>query len=177
MFDQEDSELNVAIGVVFGVIALVIALVIGMGMYQIRGNTRVAEPVATAAVAVPAPSGAGVAIPAVEYVDIAETGAALTVVYFDFAQSGLPASAGDALALVVAELAARPDASVLLSGFHDAAGSAEANAAVARERALAVRAALIDIGVPGERVLLRKPAETLGGSDAAEARRVEIRVQ
>ncbi len=176
MFDQEDSELSIAIGVVFGVIALVIALVIGMGVYQLRGHAAASDGTAVKVVSTPAPRG-GAADGGVAFVEIAEIGKALTVVYFDFSSSELPASAGDAIAMTVAELAARPDASVLLSGFHDAAGSADANAAVALKRALAVRAALVDIGVPAERVMLRKPAETLGGDDAARARRVEIRVQ
>ncbi len=175
MFDQEDGELNIAIGVVFGVIAMVIALVIGMGVYQLRGHAAASGGATVKMVS--APTRGGAVDEGVVFVEIAEIGKALTVVYFDFGGSELPANAGDALAMTVVELSARPDARVLLSGFHDAAGSAEANAAVARKRALAVRAALVDLGVPVERVLLRKPAETLGGDDAARARRVEIRVQ
>ncbi len=60
-------------------------------------------------------------------------------------------------------------------------GKAElpANAAeeVAKARALAVKDALIAAGIPADKVNLRKPAITLGGGEAAEARRVEVRVQ
>ena len=38
MFDQEDSELNVVMGVVFGIIALVIAFVIGLAANQLGGK-------------------------------------------------------------------------------------------------------------------------------------------
>lgn len=50
-------------------------------------------------------------------------------------------------------------------------------AEVAKNHALSVRDTLVAAGVPTERVLMRRPAVTLGGSDAAEARRVEVRVQ
>lgn len=38
MFDQEDSDVGVALGVVFSIIALVITLVIGLGAYQLRSS-------------------------------------------------------------------------------------------------------------------------------------------
>jgi len=40
MFDQEDGELNVVIGVLFGVIALVIALVIGIATWKLGAAMR-----------------------------------------------------------------------------------------------------------------------------------------
>lgn len=164
MFDQEDSELNVVMGVLFGIIALVIALVIGLASYQIGGKQ--------AAPAVAAP-GAG----EVAFVDVAEVGEALVKIHFDIGQTALPVAASEQIASVLAALAAAPRASALLSGYHDETGGAAVNAEVARKRALSVRDALIAAGVPAERVLLRRPAVTLGGTDAAEARRVEVRVQ
>lgn len=162
MFDQEDGELNVVMGVVFGVIALVIAFVIGLGSYALRAKAPAAEP-------------DGVVVE--EFVEIAEVGEPLVKFYFELGAAALPAAAGDELARVVAELQARPDTVVLLSGFHDESGGADVNAAVARDRAVAVRSALVAAGVPAERVQMRRPAVTLGSGDAAEARRVEIRVQ
>ena len=164
MFDREDSELNVVMGVLFGIIALVIALVIGLASYQIGGKQ--------AAPAVAAP-GAG----EVAFVDVAEVGEALVKIHFDIGQTALPVAASEQIASVLAALAAAPRASALLSGYHDETGGAAVNAEVARKRALSVRDALIAAGVPAERVLLRRPAVTLGGTDAAEARRVEVRVQ
>ena len=165
MFDQEDSELNVVMGVVFGIIALVIAFVIGLAANQLGGKQ------AAPAVAVP---GAG----EVTFVDVAEVGAPLVKIHFDLGQSALPATAPAQIATVVAALAAAPQASALLSGFHDETGGAAVNAEVAKNRALSVRQALIAAGVAAaERVLMRRPTVTMGGTNAAEARRVEVRVQ
>lgn len=163
MFDQEDSELGVALGVVFGILALVIALVIGLGTYQLRSVRAGAAPVAVEVDSL--------------YVDIAEVGDPLVKIYFDLGQRALPAGETDAIRSVVAALEADPQVRALLSGFHDETGGAALNAEVARDRALSVRDALVAAGIPADRVLLRRPAVTLGGGDAAEARRVEIRVQ
>lgn len=163
MFDQEDGELNVVIGVVFGVIALVIALVIGLGTWKLRGAD------------VPAPAAAATATG--EFADVAEVGEPLVKFYFAVGEAALPADASPDIATIVVALEAAPEKKVLLSGFHDETGGAAVNAEVSKNRALAVRDALLDAGVPAERVLLRRPAVTLGGGDAAEARRVEVRVQ
>ncbi|MBS0545292.1 MAG: OmpA family protein [Proteobacteria bacterium] len=165
MFDQEDGELNVVMGVLFGIIALVIAFVIGLGVFKMRSAAHHAP---VAAVVAPA---------AEEFAEIDEVGEALVKIYFDLGQTGLPADASAAIATVVAALKAEPAKHVLLSGFHDETGGAAVNAEVAKGRAQSVRKALVDAGVPADRVLMRRPAVTLGGSDAAEARRVEVRVQ
>jgi len=165
MFDQEDGELNVVMGVLFGIIALVIAFVIGLGVYKMRSG------VAPASVAV-------VAAPAGDvFADVEEVGEALAKVYFDLGQTALPADASSSIATVVAALQAEPQKRALLSGYHDETGGAAINAEVAKNRAVSVREALIAAGISAERVLMRRPAVTLGGGDAAEARRVEIRVQ
>ena len=161
MFDQEDSDFGIAIGVVFGILALVIALVIGLGAYQLRGAGKVAPVVAAELV----------------FVDVIEVGEPLVKVYFDLGQADLPPAAAEQIATVLAAAVAAPQANVLLSGYHDETGGAAVNAEVARNRALSVRGALLAAGVPVERVLMRRPAVTLGGDDAAEARRVEVRVQ
>jgi outer membrane protein OmpA-like peptidoglycan-associated protein len=159
MFDQEDSELNVVMGVVFGIIALVIALVIGLGVYQLRGaQTPVAQ---------------------VEdmFVEVAEVGEPLVKIHFDLGETALPPTAAAQIETVIAALAAAPEAHALLSGYHDETGGAAINAEVAKNRALSVREALLAAGVSAKRVLMRRPAVTLGEGDAAEARRVEVRVQ
>ena len=104
-------------------------------------------------------------------------GEPLVKIHFDVGQTALSAAAPAQIATVVTALAAAPQASALLSGFHDETGGAAVNAEVAKNRALSVRQALIAAGVAAERVLMRRPAVTLGGADAAEARRVEVRVQ
>ena len=165
MFDQEDGELNVVMGVLFGIIALVIAFVIGLGVFKMRSGAESA-PVAVAAVS------AGDV-----FAEVEEVGQALVKVYFDLGQTALPADAAPGIATVVAALQAEPAKRALLSGYHDETGGAAINAEVAKNRALSVRAALVAAGIPAERVLMRRPAVTLGGGDAAEARRVEVRVQ
>ena len=67
----------------------------------------------------------------------------------------------------------------VVSGFHDATGNTAFNAELAKKRAEAVRAALLELGVGKDKVTLQKPeaAEAnASGSDAA-ARRVEVRLQ
>jgi hypothetical protein len=163
MFDQEDSDLGVVIAVVFGVIALVISLVIGVGVYRLNA----------------AGAGAGLAAAGgdVTYADVEEVGEPLVKVYFALGETALPADATARIDIVIEALQAAPEKKALLSGFHDVTGTAAVNAEVARKRAIAVRDALIVAGIPAERVLLRRPAVTLGGTEAAEARRVEVRVQ
>jgi cytochrome c oxidase subunit 2 len=49
------------------------------------------------------------------------------------------------------------------------------NEELAKERAQAVRSALVAAGVPEARTTLAPPTSVTGGADDAEARRVEIR--
>lgn len=163
MSDQEESEVGIALGVVFGIIALVIALVIGVAIYKSN------QPDAPATATVMAGDDA--------YSEIAEIGEPLTKLYFALGETALPANAEPELAKVKSVFEAKSGAVVLLSGFHDETGTMAVNEQVARDRAKSVKAALIAAGLPADHVLMRKPTVTLGGVDAAEARRVEVRVQ
>jgi outer membrane protein OmpA-like peptidoglycan-associated protein len=158
---EDDDNQNLVLGILFGVIALVIGLVIGLASY-VTGQTREAAPAAVAAVEAP---------------EIAEVGEPLIKLYFDSGKADLPANAAEEVAKVVAKLQEEPAKLVLISGYHDETGGAAVNAEVAKARALAVKDVLIAAGIPADKVNLRKPAITLGGGDAAEARRVEVRVQ
>ncbi len=166
MFSQDDDSQGIALGVVFGVIALVIGLVIGVTVYQ-TGRVNAASAVAAA----PAPAAAAA---------IAD-GASVTVengvvrFYFATGKADLAAGANEALADVVKAVAAGKKA--VISGFHDAAGSAAQNAELAKQRALAVRSALQALGVVEGSVELRKPEALQGTGSNAEARRVEVVVQ
>ncbi|MDQ8023507.1 MAG: OmpA family protein [Moraxellaceae bacterium] len=113
----------------------------------------------------------------IEEVDIAPVGEALVKVYYEIGQADLSADGQAQLAKVVEVAAAQPTLIVLVSGFHDASGNAAQNAELAKQRALGVRQVLLSAGVGEERVKLRKPESTLGDGQAAEARRVELRVQ
>ena len=158
---QDDDNQNLVLGILFGIIALVIGLVIGLGVY-VTGQNRAPAPVAAVVAEEP---------------EIAEVGEALVKFYFESGKAELPAGAEGELAKVVAKLAEDPSRLVLLSGYHDETGGAAVNAEVAKARAVAVKDALIAAGLVADKVKMRKPAVTLGGTDPAEARRVEVRVQ
>jgi cytochrome c oxidase subunit 2 len=95
-------------------------------------------------------------------------------VYFDIGKSTLPDDAKAAVAAAADYAKAHPDAKFTLSGFTDATGSATANAKLAKSRAQAVRDALKAAGIAEDHIVLKKPETVTGGSDAKEARRVQI---
>lgn len=158
MSDNDDNETQgVVFGVLAGVILGVIALVAGLGLWK---SAQTTEPTAVTADA-----------------EIAPVGEALAKVYFAVGAATLGVDDRAVLALVAAALEAKPGGIVLLSGFHDLSGDAAHNAALARQRAEAVRDALVAGGIAPERIKFRKPESTLGSGSAEEGRRVEIRVQ
>lgn len=158
---EDDDNQNLVLGILFGIIALVVGLVIGLSVY-VTGQNRAPAPVAAVVAEEP---------------EIAEVGEPLVKFYFESGKAELPASAPDELAKVIAKLNEDPSKLVLLSGYHDETGGAAVNAEVAKDRAVAVKDALVAAGLAADKVKMRKPAVTLGGADPAEARRVEVRVQ
>ncbi|PQV45855.1 cytochrome c oxidase subunit II [Paraburkholderia sp. BL21I4N1] len=95
-------------------------------------------------------------------------------IYFDTGKSTLPADAKAAVDAAAAYAKTHPDAKFTLSGFTDATGSADVNAKLAKTRAEAVRDALKAAGIAEDHIILKKPETITGGSDAKEARRVQI---
>lgn len=95
--------------------------------------------------------------------------------YFATASAEVPAGASAALADVVKSV--QGGGKVLVSGYHDATGDPEKNAELAKQRAIAVGAALKLAGVPEDKVELAKPAQTQANGAPAEARRVEVKLQ
>ncbi len=158
---EDDDNQNLVLGILFGIIALVVGLVIGLSVY-VTGQNRAPAPVAAVVAEEP---------------EIAEVGEPLVKFYFESGKAELPAGAQEELAKVIAKLNEDPSKLVLLSGYHDETGGAAVNAEVAKARAVAVKDALVAAGLAADKVKMRKPAITLGGADAAEARRVEVRVQ
>ena len=129
-----------------------------------------------AAVAVPP---AAVAVPA-EPAPAATTEAAATPVatlYFDVGKADLPADAGTALAPVVSYVQANASALAVVSGFHDPTGDQAVNEELAKNRAMAVKAALIAAGLTEAQIEMLKPVVTEGGGSLEEARRVEVSVR
>lgn len=163
--DDRDEGRRVALVVVFASVAMLLAGVLGFAvMRSMKGKPA---PVAQTAAAVEA---------ADVLIDYTTTTAALATVYFESASAALQPDADPALADTVKALAADPGKRVLLSGYHDSTGDPAMNAELAKQRAKAVRAALLVAGIPLNQVLLRKPESTTGTGTEREARRVEIRI-
>lgn len=156
MSDANDDAQNYALAVIAAVVALVIAGVLALSI------SRSGPPKAPKAPAQAAAAPAAAAAPRV---------------YFEVDSDALPGDAAELLARVAEEARAKPGAAVLISGFHDASGDPEHNADLAKRRAQAVRHALEANGVAPAQLVLDKPQQTLGGGDAREARRVELRIQ
>jgi K(+)-stimulated pyrophosphate-energized sodium pump len=187
MFSQSDDEQQGwVLGLVAGLIALVLALVLGLALSRAAAPRPDLPPAASAPApaAVPAPVAAtpavlpaSAALAAQALSDAASITVEYGVVKFYFASGEAELAAGAADALVDVVKGARGGKKVLISGFHDAKGNAARNAELARQRALAVREALIAAGVPESQIRLDKPAQTAGTGSDAEARRVEIALQ
>lgn len=94
-------------------------------------------------------------------------------VFFEEGVTQVASGDGDKLA-PLARYARDKQASLRVSGFHSKTGSAERNAEIARQRAFAVRDALVELGVTADRVILDKPQEMLGEENNRRARRVDV---
>jgi outer membrane protein OmpA-like peptidoglycan-associated protein len=174
MNDQNDDAQNFALMVLAGVVALVIAGVLALaiattGGPAAKGGAAAAVAGPSAASAVAETAAAGAAVPAL--------GAADARIYFELASDALPADSAAELARIAEAARADPGKVVLISGYHDESGDAARNAELAKKRAFAVRHALEANGVARERLVMDKPRVTLGGADAREARRVEMRLR
>lgn len=97
--------------------------------------------------------------------------------YFDSGKTMLPRDASISLAAIVEWLKTHPESKVILSGYHDAQGNKASNEQLAKDRAESVEDALEDAGIDDDRIDLRKPQSVDGGTDLAEARRVEVSIE
>jgi cytochrome c oxidase subunit 2 len=104
----------------------------------------------------------------------ADAGKPLAQVAFESGQAGLNAKAKELMIDIAGGVKKMGGATLVLSGFHDTTGSPELYAKLAKDRALAVRDALVALGLPAERIKLLKPQAMTGGADPALARRVDI---
>jgi outer membrane protein OmpA-like peptidoglycan-associated protein len=162
---DDDSQQRFALGFLFALIALVVTTVVGAVVFQ-RGMAH--GPRSDAAPAT------GAVVPVVVEEDVARVVVENGVVkfYFASAKAELAAGANEALADVVAGVQGGKRA--VISGYHDATGSAELNAELAKQRALTVQAALAALGVSEDKVELKKPEQLQASGSNAEARRVEV---
>ena len=177
MLDELDDGARIGVWTALGVVAfLLFGLLGGLALKTLGDKARpaavVAAPAATttAQAAAPAAAGDDVLIDAPLEGDVAGT------LYFESDAAALPADAPAAITAIQAAADAAAGRKLVVSGFHDASGDPVRNAELAKERAKAVRAALVAAGVPADRVALRKPESTTGSGDDRHARRVEVRL-
>lgn len=166
---DNEVEYRVVAVLLVAVIVLVTGFAVGLGIHKSRGvgpATQMAAPVAAPAVATVA------AVSRDDASVVVENG----VVKFYFASGKADLASGAMVALGDAIAAAKAGKKLVLSGFHDATGDPAFNAELARKRALAVRDALVGAGVAESSLELKKPEQTTGTGDDAEARRVEVMI-
>jgi outer membrane protein OmpA-like peptidoglycan-associated protein len=156
--------------VIPALIALAVLWLLFSMLGRDRGVTETASVPATTAPATTPPAAVATAPP------VAAT-APTANVYFDVDQSSMPAGASTALASVIGYLNANPASTAVISGYHDPTGDRATNEALARDRAGAVRSALVAAGIPESRIELERPMETTGGGTMQDARRVEVKVR
>jgi outer membrane protein OmpA-like peptidoglycan-associated protein len=98
------------------------------------------------------------------------------VVYFPVASPAIVDAQTAVIKELAAELTAKPDLKVSISGYHSATGDKAMNEELSKKRAFAVRDALVSSGIAEDRLVLEKPMQTeanISGEDAS-ARRVEV---
>jgi photosynthetic reaction center cytochrome c subunit len=136
------------------------------------------RPGATAAA--PAPTLVPVSAPAAPAAPAASAaGLGPATVFFAVGSSTVESEGGKVLADLAATLKARPDTTVSISGFHSAAGDLAKNQELAKNRAIAVRDALVAAGIAQDRLVLDKPLQTeanISGEDP-RSRRVDVAVR
>ncbi len=98
-------------------------------------------------------------------------------VYFATGKTDIDGKDRDAISAVLTYLKANPSVKAVISGYHDPRGDKAMNEELAKNRAKSVRDVLIASGVEEGRFDMRKPVESTGSGDNAEARRVELRVE
>jgi outer membrane protein OmpA-like peptidoglycan-associated protein len=163
---DNEVEYRVVAVLLVAVIVLVTGFAVGLGIHKSRGGaptTQAAAPAAAPAMAAASSDDASVVV---------ENG----VVKFYFASGKADLAAGALVALGDAIAAAKAGKQLVLSGFHDATGDPAFNAELAKQRALAVRDALLGAGVAESSLELKKPEQTTGSGNDAEARRVEVMI-
>ena len=181
---DDDQEGRVVAAVLIASVLLAVGLAVGVAIQKVRAHGAKAAVTASAAGAVAAPAAAGaVAVDAAGTAPAAATAgddASVVVengvVKFYFAPSKFELAPGALGALADAIAAAKGGKRLVLSGFHDATGDPAKNAEIAKKRAFAVRDALIGAGVTESSLELKKPEQSTGTGNNAEARRVEVMI-
>ena len=95
-------------------------------------------------------------------------------IYFAAGKKDMPTEAKESLDVALAFLKGKADAKIDITGYTDKTGDQASNLELAKERAKAVRDALIAAGIAQDRINMKPPTEITGGGDNKEARRVEL---
>ena len=165
---DDDSQQRFALGFLFALIALVVATVVGVVVFK-RGIAH--APTAPKAGVVQAVEAAAPGVAVVEEASVVVEGGVVKF-YFAVGKADLATGAKQALADVIKGVLQGRKA--VVSGFHDATGDLAVNQELAKQRAFAVRDALLSLGITEEGIELKKPEQTLADGSDAEARRVEV---
>ncbi len=166
---DDDGQQRFALGFIFALITLIVSSVIGMAVFK-NGSARAPAPMVETTTLVQAMP-AEVLI--VEDVASLRVDSEMVTFYFASGKAELAAGANEALADIVDGVAQGKTA--VVSGFHDATGSAQVNAELSKQRAMAVRDALVSLGVSESSIELKKPEQMQASAGSnAEARRVEV---
>lgn len=158
--DDEDNSQRIGLWATGLAAGAVVAAVVG---FAIWGNSN------SNTVPVDAPAASSVVLTGGDQV-VVENG--VVKFYFATGSSSLAAGGDAALAGIVSGV--QQGRKAVVSGFHDRTGNAQVNEEISKQRALAVRDALLALGVAEASIELRKPEVTEGSGDNAEARRVEV---
>jgi K(+)-stimulated pyrophosphate-energized sodium pump len=173
--DDNDDNASL-VGWILGIaVTLAITVALATGIMAVTATGPAQAPAPAAAAPAAAPSAASTAAPAAALP--AAAAPTLAKLYFDTGKVDAPPDAAGTLAPVVEAARARAGAKLVVSGFHDASGDPLANAELAKQRAMSVRAALVAAGVDEARIELRKPQQMAGAAEDREARRVEVAVE
>ena len=169
---DDDSQQRFALGFLFALIALVVSTVVGVVVYK-RGIAHApAQPVAVKTVDVVTTNAAGTVI-AEDAASVVVMDNGLVKFFFATGKADVAAGADMALAEVVKGVNAAGK-KAQISGFHDATGDLTKNQELAKQRAIAVAEALKALGVPQDKIDLKKPEQSQASGTNAEARRVEV---
>ena len=96
-------------------------------------------------------------------------------VFFDTGKTDVAGAFNDKSKSLVEFLQANPDVKAIISGFNDPTGDPARNAALSKQRAEAVKNALVAAGIAEDRAVMEKPAETTDSDvNNAAARRVDV---